>query len=905
MADQPVTREKLINADIDVDNLGKAVNELGVVNPRYGNSYKTIPQIAREYDKNSGTKGFNTLAEFEAVKATIPAHTVINIGEAGPNQGQNFWNGTTLTKSAYDPLAQAKAYTDTYARSQAYDNTRHLDTYDKEGRVSVRFNADATLAKGFPLEAVDRLAIIDIYRNGEDSTVVQKITIVDRLILVRRKFEGVWSDWEIPAITRGYDNTRHLDDYTRDGRFTLRFYSDATIAKGFPQEAIGQTGYLEVTRNGNDAAVYQQLSLASGLILTRNTASGVWSSWDTPKTNRFLPSSTNIKTLALSLQRSVILSMTSNGGTIANGYPYEGAQGTIEVFANDDWSAKTIRFTSVNRQTWICTYRDNTGTGTWSEWVRLDYNDGGIFGVLDKAKTTLFDFNDISSVDSTTLNAPIKIAYSASNLTQVQPYAGFSSPTAVLSTVGGGAALTSIASTALSCRYKTTANLLTGVNQTLAIAFYHDDNSAIHSIFSQTSAGQTGRLQIAANCYFNGSALTYEKDSLCVFLGGVTDGLGFNGSVKKGQLLKGWNTLILQIGDGSKASKFLANGKLVDTFTSTIYNGESVIFPELVSSTKSLVKIGRIVAHKDILSDNAIDQLHQWLVRPYKAPDKYLISPYELSRKPVKHTAISGITLASSLAVGCMIASDDGSYMSRDVLYAFNPDMQLQIYSTTKIMTFMVLMDMQPSLNEVLTRTEFDPAIGSGANLDVGDQIYLRDALYNLMLPSSNVSARMIARTFGHKLLIKDGVVGGTDTQAVARWVTQMNLKAAEIGMTDTLYATPDGNGADKSTVIDLLKKGNYALKYSFLNKVWNTKRYTLDVFGSNPRAIVVTNSNTLLENDYTIGGKTGSATLTNLVAVHQLPDLQKLVTVVLHSANTVDRNADTMSMVNVALARY
>lgn len=113
MADQPVTREKLINADIDVDNLGKATNELGVVNPRYGNSYKTIPQIASEYDQNGATKGFSTLAEFEAVKATIPAHTVINIGEAGPNQGQNFWNGTTLTKSPYDPLMQAKTYADT------------------------------------------------------------------------------------------------------------------------------------------------------------------------------------------------------------------------------------------------------------------------------------------------------------------------------------------------------------------------------------------------------------------------------------------------------------------------------------------------------------------------------------------------------------------------------------------------------------------------------------------------------------------------------------------------------------------------------------------------------------------------------------------------------------------------
>lgn len=48
MADQPVTREKLINADIDVDNLGKAANELGFVYPRYGAPYKTFPQAAKD-----------------------------------------------------------------------------------------------------------------------------------------------------------------------------------------------------------------------------------------------------------------------------------------------------------------------------------------------------------------------------------------------------------------------------------------------------------------------------------------------------------------------------------------------------------------------------------------------------------------------------------------------------------------------------------------------------------------------------------------------------------------------------------------------------------------------------------------------------------------------------------------
>lgn len=69
MADQPITKEKLINADIDVENLGKAVNELGVVNPRYGNPYKTAPQVIQDLEQKSnqaliqGQEKVNDLAE--------------------------------------------------------------------------------------------------------------------------------------------------------------------------------------------------------------------------------------------------------------------------------------------------------------------------------------------------------------------------------------------------------------------------------------------------------------------------------------------------------------------------------------------------------------------------------------------------------------------------------------------------------------------------------------------------------------------------------------------------------------------------------------------------------------------------------------------------------------------------
>lgn len=60
MADQPVTKEKLINADIDVDNLGKAVNEKGVVNPRYGDSYPTLPSAIQAVIETGGFEPFET-----------------------------------------------------------------------------------------------------------------------------------------------------------------------------------------------------------------------------------------------------------------------------------------------------------------------------------------------------------------------------------------------------------------------------------------------------------------------------------------------------------------------------------------------------------------------------------------------------------------------------------------------------------------------------------------------------------------------------------------------------------------------------------------------------------------------------------------------------------------------------
>ena len=57
-----------------------------------------------------GRKAYTTLALAQADQANLPANTAIEVTNdtTSSNNGTYQWNGTTLTKSAYDPLTQSK-----------------------------------------------------------------------------------------------------------------------------------------------------------------------------------------------------------------------------------------------------------------------------------------------------------------------------------------------------------------------------------------------------------------------------------------------------------------------------------------------------------------------------------------------------------------------------------------------------------------------------------------------------------------------------------------------------------------------------------------------------------------------------------------------------------------------------
>lgn len=64
-----------------------------------------------------GRKAYTTLALAQAGQSSLPANTAIEVTNDGANNGTYQWNGTALTKSAYDPLTQAKADATTKANA--------------------------------------------------------------------------------------------------------------------------------------------------------------------------------------------------------------------------------------------------------------------------------------------------------------------------------------------------------------------------------------------------------------------------------------------------------------------------------------------------------------------------------------------------------------------------------------------------------------------------------------------------------------------------------------------------------------------------------------------------------------------------------------------------------------------
>lgn len=82
-----------------------------------------------------------------------------------------------------------------------------------------------------------------------------------------------------------------------------------------------------------------------------------------------------------------------------------------------------------------------------------------------------------------------------------------------------------------------------------------------------------------------------------------------------------------------------------------------------------------------------------------------------------------------------------------------NEDVRTSPASMTKVLTCIVLIENTTNLNQTIKFQESDIVGGSGVELKVGDVITLRDALYTMLLSSSNDTAKAVARVVGHHII--------------------------------------------------------------------------------------------------------------------------------------------------------
>lgn len=183
------------------------------------------------------------------------------------------------------------------------------------------------------------------------------------------------------------------------------------------------------------------------------------------------------------------------------------------------------------------------------------------------------------------------------------------------------------------------------------------------------------------------------------------------------------------------------------------------------------------------------------------------------------------------------------------VLYEKEGEIPRPNASTTKVLTcILALENARPKdLVTVSAKAASQPDVQ--LNIREGEQYYLEDLLYSLMLKSHNDTAVAIAEHVG---------------SSVEGFARMLNEKAQKIGCEDTHFVTPNGlDGRDSAgihhtTARDLALLMRYAMKNETFLKITQTREYTFSDVGRK-RSFSIHNTNAFLDmREGVLSGKTG-----------------------------------------------
>ncbi len=183
---------------------------------------------------------------------------------------------------------------------------------------------------------------------------------------------------------------------------------------------------------------------------------------------------------------------------------------------------------------------------------------------------------------------------------------------------------------------------------------------------------------------------------------------------------------------------------------------------------------------------------------------------------------------------------------SGQVLWAREPTRVLPIASLAKMMTALLVVRSRPAGEPVaITRKAIDAQGSKVGLLPLHKRVQLETLLYGLLLPSGNDAAVALAEN-----------VSGS----VSRFVSEMNVEAAKLGLSCTRYTSPDGlDNGNSSCAADLAELAHVDLEQLRLGAIAGSAS-AIRPFPIKGHKLYLYNNNPLLVYGYpgTTGLKTG-----------------------------------------------
>jgi hypothetical protein len=444
---EPITRQELEDGSADLATVETAVNaddNTDVVS-RLGRTYPALAKAMRLV-LESRAKAYLTQSAALADTANLrvnQAVEVTNDSDTAKN-GLYQWDGTTLTKSTYDPLNQSKAYADANRLFKPVTLTAAADfnTLTIEGRTVVPTDVIAAACTNRPS---DSAGILDVARIGDGVLHTYRVFEFD-LAYERQKLSGgTWTDWVQLASKDMIDTTAantlqgakdyadanplfkpsaraasvDLDTVTTAGFYLLSATPTSYTAQHYP---VNLNGFLHVyyAASTGSTQLAQMFMSANGKCFVRYRAGSTFTAWY----NDYDAVLTYLQTAVQTISTINIVDGTDLNTIQTSGFYAQNVSASATALSNYPVTTAGAGFLSVVKFNSSLIYqsyqvRDTAKvyrrvyTGTWTAWVDAGLADLSVTkpklatALTDQLKKRL-EFFPVGAANGVTYNSATK-----------------------------------------------------------------------------------------------------------------------------------------------------------------------------------------------------------------------------------------------------------------------------------------------------------------------------------------------------------------------------------------------------------------------------------------------------------------------------------------------------------------